>query len=90
VQAKLPHWYGKVNILAECCGVELYTHAFITTAVDRDLFLTSTPHRFLLDDKRRVRPESSVWLENQNGRFGEETGLLYNVGKRSTFVQTVG
>jgi len=72
VNARLLQRYDKENTVGNYYGIEVYSHPIIKTAVDRVLLSNSTPHRYLPDENERVRPETSVWLDNQNGRFGEE------------------
>jgi len=86
----LPQRYDKINNVGNYYGIEVYSHPIITTAVDRDLLSNSLSHRYLPDEKRRVGPEFTVWPDKKNGRIGQDKCLSHNVGKRITFVQTVG
>jgi hypothetical protein len=82
--------YDKVNFVFDYGAVEVYLHAFSTTALDGDGPLTSTFGRKFTTERTTVRAEHEAWCESEDGETGNEKGLSHNNWDRTTFVHTVG
>jgi len=74
------------------CGLETYLHAFVTTAQDGNVPLTSMSDRYLPTDKNnRYALKKSCGLRVRMDDLEMKIYLSLNFGgNRTTFVQTVG
>jgi len=59
------------------CGVELYNHVFLTTALDRDVLLNSTSDYYLATKETLLLTVYEALREVENGGSGQEKELRH-------------
>ena len=53
------------------CGVDVYIHVFLTTALDRDVPLNAMSDTYLSGTKNNDHTDYGAWCESENGGIGQ-------------------